>query len=48
MTGAGFGGCAVAVCRRGDAEGVLQRLRERGFDGWAAGAGAGALRGEKQ
>ena len=42
LTGAGFGGCAIALCRESRAEGVMAALRER-FYAPRGGAGGGAL-----
>ena len=42
LTGAGFGGCAIALCRASQAERVMAALRER-FYTPRGGAGAGAL-----
>ncbi|WP_420463082.1 galactokinase [Candidatus Palauibacter sp.] len=42
LTGAGFGGCAIALCRESRAEGVMAALRER-FYAPRGGVGDGAL-----
>ena len=42
LTGAGFGGCAIALCRESRAKGVMAALRER-FYAPRGGVGGGAL-----
>ena len=42
LTGAGFGGCAIALCRESRAKGVMATLRER-FYAPRGGVGGGAL-----
>jgi galactokinase len=51
LTGAGFGGCAVVLCRRRDRERVCAGIVDRFYGGetahiFAAEAGAGALQTE--